>query len=84
MHAKTATAASKKNRPAAKAAKPPKLSRLIRPAELSMEEWQIALRRQYGQEQNFVLRNIGDQEIFSDFEITNPTTRGVYRVAILF
>ena len=85
MPAKTATAASKKNRPAsktAKAAKPPKLSRLIRPAELSMEEWQIALRRQYGQEQNFVLRNIGDQEIFSDFEITNPTTRGVYRVAI--
>ncbi|MGC8539982.1 MAG: DEAD/DEAH box helicase [Phycisphaerae bacterium] len=85
MPAKTAIATEKKNRPgtkATKAAKPPKLSRLIQPADLSLEEWQIALRRQYGQEQNFALRNIGDQKIFSDFEITNPTSRGVYRVAI--
>ena len=85
MSAKTATATAKKNSPgtqSTKAAKPPKLSRLIQPADLSIEEWQIALRRQYGQEQNFALRNIGDQKIFSDFEITNPTSRGVYRVAI--
>jgi superfamily II DNA or RNA helicase len=85
MPAKAATATAKRNQPGTKASKPskpPKLSRLIRPADLSMEEWQIALRRQYGQEQNFALRNMGEQEIFSDFEITNPATRGVYRVAI--
>lgn len=82
MPAKSANAQVKNHRSKAKAAKPVKLSRLIKPTEMSLEEWQIALRRQYGQEQIFTLRNLGDQAVFSDFEITNPTSGGVYRVAI--
>lgn len=66
----------------AKAAKSPKLSRLVQPAKMGLEEWQIALRRQYGQEQIFDLRNTGSQKVFSDFQVTNPTTNGTYRVAI--
>ena len=74
--------AAKNNRRKAKSAQPVKLSRTSRPANLSLEDWQIALRRQYGQEQNFGLRNLGEQSVFSDFEITNPVSGGVYRVAI--
>jgi superfamily II DNA or RNA helicase len=59
-----------------------KLSHLHKPDDLSLEQWQIALRRQYGREQKFDLRNRGTDPVFSDFEITNPASGGVYRVAI--
>ncbi len=49
---------------------------------MSLEEWQIALRREYGREQKFGLRNLADQRVFSDFEVNNPATGGKYRVAI--
>lgn len=64
------------------AGKPRKLSRTHRPEHLSLEEWQVALRREYGKEQNFSLQNLGDQPVFSDFAVTNPETRRTYRVAI--
>ncbi len=59
-----------------------RLSRLRRPADMSLEDWQVALRRQYGREQHFTLRNAGDHPVFSEFEVTNPATRRTYRVAI--
>ena len=36
-----------------------KLSRLHKPAEITLEQWQIELRRQFGSEQQFELRNLG-------------------------
>ncbi len=62
--------------------KTPKVSHLIQPAQMGLEEWQVALRRQYGQAQIFGLRNTGSQKVFSDFQVSNPTTHGSYRVAI--
>lgn len=49
---------------------------------MSLEAWQIALRGEYGREQNFGLKNIGDEPIFSEFLVSNPETSGNYRVAI--
>lgn len=49
---------------------------------MSLEEWQIALRREYGREQKFRLKNIGGEEIFSEFLVTNPATKRTYRIAI--
>ncbi|NLF32110.1 MAG: DEAD/DEAH box helicase [Planctomycetes bacterium] len=66
---------------AAKAAKA-RVSRLRKPEEMSLEAWQIALRRQFAADQAFRLRNVGDEPIFSQFEVTNPQTRRTYRVAI--
>lgn len=60
----------------------PKFSRLHKPAELSVEQWQAALRRQFGREQDFRLKNIGQQAVFSEFQVTNPQTKNTYRVAI--
>src|SRR5205807_1473957 len=59
-----------------------KLSRLHKPEGMSLEDWQIELRRQFGREQEFKLKNLGTNPIFSDFRITNPKTQGVYTVHI--
>jgi len=65
---------------AAKASK--RLSRLHKPEDMSLEAWQIALRRQFGREQRLRLKNVGREPIFSEFEVTNPQTKRTYRVAI--
>src|SRR5688572_13784173 len=63
-------------------AKKPKLSRLSKPEHLSLEEWQILLRRQFGREQKFRLKNLGDRPAFSEFLVTNPESRNTYRVTV--
>jgi hypothetical protein len=66
---------------AAKAAAP-KLSRQHKPEHMSLEEWQTALRRQFGREQPFTLENIGNEPVFSEFIVRNPERGSAYRVAI--
>jgi len=72
----------KSKRKAPKGRKVKKISRLRQPEDMPLEQWQIALRKQFGQEQNFRLKNIGDDPIFSEFLVRNPQTKGEYRVAI--
>jgi len=59
-----------------------KISRLRKPEEMPLEQWQIALRKQFGQKQDLRLKNIGDEPIFSEFLVKNPQTGGEYRLAI--
>jgi superfamily II DNA or RNA helicase len=59
-----------------------RISHLRKPADMPLEDWQVALRRQFAQKQNFRPKNIGDERIFSEFIVTNPQTKGEYRVAI--
>jgi superfamily II DNA or RNA helicase len=59
-----------------------KISRLRKPQELSLEQWQVALRKQFARKQNFRLTNIGDEPVFSEFTVANLQTGGEYRVAI--
>lgn len=67
---------------ATKPAKEQKLSRTHAPAEISPLEWQRTLRRQFGREQAFELENIGTEPFFSEFRVSNPQSKSVYRVAI--
>ncbi len=62
--------------------KEPKLSRTHAPAKLSPIEWQRALRRQFGREQEFGLENIGSEPFFSEFRVSNAQSKSAYRVAI--
>ncbi len=62
--------------------KPAKLSRAHRPEEMSLDAWQIGLRRQFGIEQKFKLTNLGEHPVFSDFQVANPQSKSVYRIAI--
>ncbi len=73
---------SKTKRKSSKARKVTKISRLRKPEDMPLEQWQIALRRQFAQKQNFRLKNTGDEPIFSEFIVKNPQTGGEYRVAI--
>jgi superfamily II DNA or RNA helicase len=59
-----------------------RISRLRKPEDMPLEQWQIALRKQFAEKQIFRLKNIGDEPIFSEFIVTNPQTKGEYRVAI--
>ena len=67
-----------------KAVKPafPKISKTHRPEGMELEEWQVLLRREFGVKQEFVLTNIGEHPIFSDFSLTNPQSGRTYRIAI--
>lgn len=49
---------------------------------MSVEEWQIALRREFGAVQRFTMKNLENDPIFSDFIIENPESGGKYKVAI--
>jgi superfamily II DNA or RNA helicase len=65
--------------------KPPKeqkLSRTHAPADISPVSWQRALRRQFGREQAFTLKNVGTEPFFSEFLVSNPQSKGTYRVAV--
>ena len=59
-----------------------KISRLRKPEDMPLEQWQITLRRQFAEKQDFGLKNIGNEPVFSEFVVTNPQTKGEYRVAI--
>ena len=63
-------------------AEPKRISRIRKPEQMSLEAWQVALRRQFAQEQKFRVSNIGAEPVFSEFHVTNPQTAKTYRVAI--
>jgi superfamily II DNA or RNA helicase len=61
---------------------PKRIPRTRPPKEMSIEDWQVALRREYALEQNFNSKNLGVEPFFSDFAVTNPASGRTYRLAI--
>jgi superfamily II DNA or RNA helicase len=59
-----------------------KTPRTHKPEGMTLEQWQIALRREFGREQKFKLENLDGNAIFSDFLVNNPETKRTYRVSI--
>lgn len=59
-----------------------KVSKTHKPADLSLEEWQRVLRKQYGEQQKFRIKNTGAHPVFSDFLLTNPESGRTYKIAI--
>jgi SNF2 family DNA or RNA helicase len=53
-----------------------------KPEDLTLDEWQAALRKQFAAEQDFDIKNIGDHPVFSDFEVYNPKSDKTYKVSI--
>jgi superfamily II DNA or RNA helicase len=82
MNKTTAKPASPKKKRPAKSTAEPRLSRQRKPADLPVDDWQRALRMQFGREQGFQIENLGGEPVFSEFAITNPETARSYRVAI--
>lgn len=65
-----------------KATKAKKVSYHKQPEDVSIREWQIALRKQFGKKQVFELENQGDHRVWSDFSLRNPQNGNRYKVAI--
>lgn len=63
-------------------AREPKLSHTRRPSGMEAAQWQAQLRRQFGRAQAFKLKNLGEDPVFSEFQVINPQSGGSYRVAI--
>lgn len=59
-----------------------KLSRTKRPEGMSLEDWQIGLRREHGRTQRFEIRNLGDERVLSEFLVKNAQTETSYHVII--
>jgi superfamily II DNA or RNA helicase len=76
MAEKSAAAKRKHIKPATK------ITRTKRPEGMSLEYWQIALRREHGRTQDFNIRNLSDEPIFSEFAVRNTKSQGVYTVVI--
>jgi SNF2 family DNA or RNA helicase len=53
-----------------------------KPTRLSVDQWQWSLRKQFGEENPFVISNIGQQPVFSDYLVYNPNTINNYKVSI--
>ncbi len=53
-----------------------------KPEDMSIDTWQIILRKQFGIKQDFTVCNIGNHPVFSDFTVYNPETESTYKVAI--
>ncbi len=60
----------------------PHFSRQRQPEQVSVEEWQIALRRQFGRDQDFALEKLGQEPVFSDYLVLNPHSGGRYQIRI--
>ena len=57
-----------------------RLSNTIKPAEMGLEEWQVALRRQQAQRERFAISEMGAQFSPGEYQVRNPRTRSQYKV----
>jgi SNF2 family DNA or RNA helicase len=53
-----------------------------KPQDMSVDQWQAALRKQFASDQNFRVKNLGSHPVYSDFEVFNPETDRTYKVSI--
>jgi SNF2 family DNA or RNA helicase len=65
-----------------KAKEPKRISYYRKPENLNIDQWQVALRKQFGQENEFQISNIGSHPFFSDFHVLNQLTKNTYKVSI--
>lgn len=81
---KKATPKDKKTKKgtAKKAAKPAKVSYHRQPGDISLDLWQLKLRKQFGEDNPFEISNLGHHPFYSDFEVYNPSVKSTYVVGI--
>jgi SNF2 family DNA or RNA helicase len=60
----------------------PKVSYNKQHADLSIDEWQLALRKQYALNNPFKVENLKTHPVFSDFKVSNLQTDNSYKVSI--
>lgn len=59
-----------------------KISYHRQPDDLTTEEWQYALRKQFAENHTFHIEKQGKHSVFSDYSVFNPDTKQSYKVAL--
>lgn len=57
-----------------------RLSNTIKPAEMGLEEWQVALRRQQAQREHFLISETSAQFSPGEYQVRNPRSHNQYKV----
>jgi len=62
----------------------PKLSvtHTHKPSNMTNQEWQTTLRKQAAEKEIFKIENIGEEPVYSDYTVHNPTSKNTYKVAL--
>lgn len=58
------------------------LSHTRKPSDMTETAWQISLRVQIAANESFTIKNIGQEAVYSDFSVTNPSSKNTYKVAV--
>ncbi|MEK6476253.1 DEAD/DEAH box helicase [Catalinimonas sp. 4WD22] len=53
-----------------------------KPDNMGLEAWQIALRKQFGNDSTFEIEKLTEHPVYADFSVFNPITKSAYKVAI--
>ena len=59
-----------------------KVSYYRKPEDMTVDEWQAELRKQFALKQQFRVKNLGTHPVYSDFEVFNPESEKTYKVSI--
>lgn len=59
-----------------------RISHTRKPTDMSDVEWQIILRRQIAEDENFDIYKISDSDVFGDYKLHNSKTTNTYKVAL--
>lgn len=59
-----------------------RISHTHKPADMSDVQWQIILRRQIAEDENFDIQKTGDGSVYSDYKVHSSKTSNIYKVAL--
>jgi SNF2 family DNA or RNA helicase len=82
MAAKATTEAAKKGGKKQQKKKEAPIPYHRRPDGMDMENWQIALRRQFVETNDFEIKKTSPETVYADYAVTNPASRSTYKVAL--
>ena len=57
-----------------------RLSNTVKPVDMGLEEWQVALRQQQAQRERFTISELSPQFSPGEYQVRNPRTRSQYKV----
>ena len=58
----------------------PKLNHVLKPQSMSLEEWQVALRRQQAEKEAFSISQVDEAFCPGEYRVSNALTRNAYKV----
>ena len=77
---KGGTTKSKTRKKKSQAVRTPKISWVVKPDKMTLEEWQRALRKQIAGEEAMAVAAVDEKNLPGEYEVKNPQTKQTYKV----